>query len=56
MFNIQGGKGYIFAASDVFSCVGYFKCAGSKKMKKKKIQKNKPLKAVLCYLPIFIFK
>ena len=47
MFDIQGGKEYFLAASDAFSCVGYFKCAGSKKKKKKKEEKtHKPLKAV----------
>ena len=40
MFDIQGGKEYFLAASDAFSCVGYFKCAGSKKKKKKKGRKN----------------
>ena len=46
MFDIQGGKEYFLAASDAFSCVGYFKCAGSKKKKKKEEKTHKPLKAV----------
>ena len=49
MFDIQGGKEYFLAASDAFSCVGYFKCAGSKKKKKKEEKTHKPLKAVFSH-------
>ena len=53
MFDIQGGKEYFLAASDAFSCVGYFKCAGSKK--KKKGRKNtQTLKS--CVLSFFLNK
>ena len=49
MFDIQGGKEYFIAASDAFSVLDISSVLVQKK-------KSKPLKAVLCSLPIFFNK
>ena len=51
MFDIQGGKEYFIAASDAFSVLDI-----SSVLVQKKKKKSKPLKAVLCSLPIFFNK
>ena len=50
MFDIQGGKEYFIAASDAFSVLDISSVLVQKK------KKSKPLKAVLCSLPIFFNK